>query len=632
MTKVNHKIYPVAVITEKVHHSIINSLHLIASKSNVKIDYNFKERFFEITAENEEDCDQANELICSRLLPLLNEYVDAFSLTGTFENLDLLNKTYQGPATDKQRGDIIHGKPLEMHLKELEMDMDNSEEDLLKFESGELEQEHIFTIEPKVHDIEDILIGPPQFNMLNAEYINLIPMETGADCAVISNRSISITGNASSVAAALKMLQVVQKTYLGQKYVKSFTCVNTSKKSHFGLYYCNLSTYKKLAYLPQTLADHLLDYQYVLLAVPVDHFCEYGIPKDLLIEDTLSVSKHRAIQKLKQSSRGDFSKTYFFSRDQPISLDDYNYKHISRVLREAIESVKGFKGLITLSAKLGKILWSSPVADIQEKVWHFMDIETVLRDQFEARPRITDMLTSDDAIITVVWKALFDDITDNIKTTAHSTYEFHCLARNRPKAAYTKTIMTMKEGCFWFEKVIINDKNSAVINSVCLEKIFDYQIQLNTQMLTRTDVKPFRTFARTISFCPVSSTMKFSNVPHFLMVNSLLLKKVKSIKSSSFSPFIIDIIRTEKVPLKSVPGVGIVASLGQAEEVAYDIVIRNDELNSIFKTNLELGFCEEALWNVNDILGLNSEKDDVIKAYLSILNKITDKIDKALNS
>lgn len=66
----------------------------------------------------------------------------------------------------------------------------------------------------------DLLLGPPQHNMQNAEYLNLISGLTNTQCR-LEGREIVIEGyNKDLVQEALERFKVIQKTYVKIKTKK----------------------------------------------------------------------------------------------------------------------------------------------------------------------------------------------------------------------------------------------------------------------------------------------------------------------------------------------------------------------------------------------------------------------------
>lgn len=70
-----------------------------------------------------------------------------------------------------------------------------------------------FHISPKINDIADFLIGPPQYNMQLAEYMEIIPDLTNTVCA-LNSRCITITGEETCVDDAICRFKALEKTYV----------------------------------------------------------------------------------------------------------------------------------------------------------------------------------------------------------------------------------------------------------------------------------------------------------------------------------------------------------------------------------------------------------------------------------
>lgn len=51
-----------------------------------------------------------------------------------------------------------------------------------------------------------------------------------------------------------------------------------------------------------------------------------------------------------------------------------------------LESVRGFKGNIKLSASLGKILWTDIKPEMQKKIWRYQQVNEILMKEQGIRP------------------------------------------------------------------------------------------------------------------------------------------------------------------------------------------------------------------------------------------------------
>lgn len=76
---------------------------------------------------------------------------------------------------------------------------------------------------------------------------------------------------------------------------------------------------------------------------------------------------------------------------------------------------------------------------------------------------------------------------------------------------------------------------------------FDFQFLLQTEELTRMDVKPFNTFISKVAVNPETRHITFNNVPDFLEVNYILSKQTTLYRI--VFPIVAEITRVEKLPL-----------------------------------------------------------------------------------
>lgn len=70
-----------------------------------------------------------------------------------------------------------------------------------------------FLISPSITNVSAFLIGPPQFNMQLANYIEIIPRMTNTDC-VLLGRCIRITGEEHCVDEAINKFRVIQDSHV----------------------------------------------------------------------------------------------------------------------------------------------------------------------------------------------------------------------------------------------------------------------------------------------------------------------------------------------------------------------------------------------------------------------------------
>lgn len=80
-----------------------------------------------------------------------------------------------------------------------------------------------------------------------------------------------------------------------------------------------------------------------------------------------------------------------------------------------------------------------------------------------------------------------------------STYEFHCSARNQPSLPFRPVTVHMNQGIINVKKVVLRDRVTSKIDWISLDRKYDFQFSLSTQVLARTDVKPYSTFIKRVS-------------------------------------------------------------------------------------------------------------------------------------
>lgn len=135
--------------------------------------------------------------------------IDKSCMIGTFEDI-----SYFEEKTLPVSLDVVNVVGRSLGLNPIEFD---EEEPII--EPSELDQEqeqfvikefHISAIIPKP---SDLLIGPPQYNMELAEYMEIIPDLTNTVCT-LQERCIVITGEESCVNDAVSRFNVIQNAYV----------------------------------------------------------------------------------------------------------------------------------------------------------------------------------------------------------------------------------------------------------------------------------------------------------------------------------------------------------------------------------------------------------------------------------
>ncbi|KAI9250904.1 hypothetical protein BDA99DRAFT_522191 [Phascolomyces articulosus] len=312
------------------------------------------------------------------------------------------------------------------------------------------------------------------------------------------------------------------------------------------------------------------------------------------------------------------------SPDAPLSqlemARQYNLNNIRTALTDGLESVRGFKGEIRLEAKLGKVLWTNLSSEIAKKIWEFQDIKDLVVKEHGVKPLFNNVTTAEERIMSTISEIL----PRPFKHTGF--FEIHCQARNQPALEYKPVVMIMNQGIVELKKVITRQQKVTEIDWVSLDRKFDFQLSLSAQELCRVDVKPYSTFIKKVSVCPITNQMTFENVRDFLKVDHILHKQ-KTFYRIHF-PFIVEITRVESVPIRNQPnsGYGVDKVLGVTGEghVWYDLQVFYTNHDEPFRTNLSLSAGELASWTVDDILGPENDPQKLIE-YIKCLLVLTEK-------
>ncbi|KAI7884485.1 uncharacterized protein EV154DRAFT_427967 [Mucor mucedo] len=336
--------------------------------------------------------------------------------------------------------------------------------------------------------------------------------------------------------------------------------------------------------------------------------------------------KNRVIRIVPQKSYRSRSPTPSLSLVERVK--EYNYHNIKNVLEKGLDSIRGFKGEIRLSAKIGKVFWTDVPAEIKGQIWRYEDINDILIKEHNLKPQFTRATARDQFILECMTS---ENILPSPAYNKTSTYEFHCLARNQPIVPFRPVVIHMNEGVINVKKVVLREKVVSKVDWVSLDRKYDFELSLSTKVLARTDVKPYSTFIKRVSICPITCLMTFENVPKFLSVEFLLLKVTARFRIDH--PFIIEITRVEKVPIKPVAGTVKIDAYPGEGEFWYDFEIRNTETDVSFEKNKDLEIGDEAPWTAKDILDLadgdHAKADNITKHVQNILNVI-EKIEREI--
>ncbi|CAO3643924.1 unnamed protein product [Mucor hiemalis] len=305
---------------------------------------------------------------------------------------------------------------------------------------------------------------------------------------------------------------------------------------------------------------------------------------------------------------------------------EYNFFNIKNALTEGLTNIRGFKGGIKLSAKLGKVLWTKLSPENQKKIWNFHEIKDVLMNGHGVEPNFNDMTTRNDEIITKISEILPEPYGYS------ANYEIYANARNQPMVPYQPVVMHMSQGVVELKKVVTKTTKIVEVDWVSLDRKFDFQMLLKTEETTRMDVKPFNTFIKKVAVDPITRIITYENVPDFLEVDSILLKQTT--KYRIHFPFVVEITRVEKLPLvqQKFNGFGIEKFQGSAGkgQVWYDLDIYYSTLDEKFKSNDDLPIGKLASWTVDDIFQTEGQTSDALVEYIRCLLLLVERCDASV--
>ncbi|KAI8647907.1 hypothetical protein BD408DRAFT_3527 [Parasitella parasitica] len=304
----------------------------------------------------------------------------------------------------------------------------------------------------------------------------------------------------------------------------------------------------------------------------------------------------------------------------------YNYNNIKAALTKGLENVRGFKGELKLYAKIGKVLWNVGSPKVNTRIWEFDQIIDIVMREYNTTPKFTNMTTKDERIINLF--ASPEIIREANYASKTAIYEFHCSARNSPSLPYKPIVIHMNQGVIDVRKVVLSEQTVAEVDWVSLDRRYDFKLALNAKQLARCDVKPYTTFIKWVSVCPITRQMSFENVPNFLRVDYVIFKQTT--RYTYIFPFVIDIIRVEKVPLVHVANSRKINAFPGSGDVWYDFEIHNTLHQTPFKSNLGLEIGSEASWTVQDILQSNDNAKDIITNYVKNMIILIERIENAL--
>ncbi|RCI00369.1 hypothetical protein CU097_007108 [Rhizopus azygosporus] len=308
-------------------------------------------------------------------------------------------------------------------------------------------------------------------------------------------------------------------------------------------------------------------------------------------------------------------------------LRQYNLHNMMTTLGQGLENVHGYKGNIKLSAYLGKILWTSLNKEQQKKIWKYQQLNDILMKEGGVKPMFNGLVTEDVDIITK-FRELFP--SPNGK---HAYFEIHANARNQPVLPYKPVVLYMNQHAVNFTKIVTGTHRVAEIDWVSLNRKYDFQMVLQTEDLTRMDVKPYSTFLKKISISPHCRQITYEDVPDFLEVTDIYLKDTT--RHRLHFPFVVEITRVEKLPLIPQTSLGyninkILGDTGRGK-VWYTIEIFYSAHDQLFKSNLDLPVGKFAPWTVEDVLGRQDDLTGPLVEFVRCLLLIIERAETAVS-
>ncbi|KAG1501432.1 hypothetical protein G6F45_003261 [Rhizopus arrhizus] len=592
--KHNLTIFSAAYINEATFNSFKSSLSELEEKTNTEITFDFNDQ---------------------------HQAIDDNYMKGTYEDVSMFNKDmkYVLPESSKPKA-LFLSKRIEEEdddddddddEEEQEEEDDNDEEED-RVEDEELTIERL-EISKHINDPVDLLLGPPQHNMQNAEYLNLISGLTNTQCR-LEGREIVIEGyNKDLVQEALERFKVIQKTYIGCHLKRMVVpCIHYPRESDpYKLYFCLVNTYKY-----QSLIDlrQLSSCEEAYVVLPVffnQEKQEHDPPKDMIRPNPKPKRQYQPPKRstnrspktpsspyleIKHNHWGlnrDFKNVYNNSQSQQYITAEKLAEAFSKpqIVQSPLQEKEDSLLLQNFPVLVNPAQDTNQRQDIvRVKDYNFHNIKYALEAGLEASRGHKGEVMLSAKIGKLLWfnekrqdlqklwnpfdvkdiivgelgvRPCFNDITtsDDVIINEISQivpspykrqvfYEFHISARNQRKIDYKDMILYMKEGIVDALKVVYSEKVVTEIDWASLDRKLDFQMTLKIRDLVRKDVKPFTTFVKYISINPVTRTLMFEDVPQFLRVQYILKKESMQHKTNNF---IIEITRVEKLHIREAP-------------------------------------------------------------------------------
>ncbi|KAI9280026.1 hypothetical protein BY458DRAFT_431094, partial [Sporodiniella umbellata] len=543
-----------------------------------------------------------------------------------------------------------------------------------------------FQISSKVKDVQAFLTGPPQYNMLEGNYLDLVG-ELSATRCYLDGHTILIEGSdQKAVNETSKRFEQIERTYIKSSRKTRTFCIHYPVESEpYKLVFCPLSHYRYKRLIPVSQTD-----RYILLPVFYDRERrEYKQPKNMIIPKQTSrmytdsscslvsspstsafnpfspkvfessSSLERELKNVHVSQNVSYLSTEILERAfQPPSATQNdllsrkafpisdNLDPTQRSLKteqHAKESSQSLEPVVlggkATTQRVLKILPQKSIGCslqphsqlMMAKEYNFKNIKYALDSSLDAvrghkgEVKLFAKVTNRDDIVNDICRIL-PGVPEQ-----KSFYEFHCLARNQRRANYKNMVLYMKNNITEVDKVVYSNKKVVEINWASLDRHLDFQIALSLKETIRADVKPFTTFVKTISVDPVAGTITLEEVEGFLKVNHILHKKEFLY---SFDQYRIAITRVQKFTTSEAPmnyhqiRRQIIAELG---DVSYEIEVFDLRHTSLFDLNEKLGIGKAAGWFSTDIMGANYEQlNNFVLFLITFIEKTQEKFNLVL--
>ncbi|KAI8146208.1 hypothetical protein BJV82DRAFT_600905 [Fennellomyces sp. T-0311] len=314
---------------------------------------------------------------------------------------------------------------------------------------------------------------------------------------------------------------------------------------------------------------------------------------------------------------------------------EYNMHNMKEALSEGLEAARQFRGEVTLTAKLGKVLWRNlPTSTEKTKVWGFMDIKDICMKEHKVKPEFNNVtITREDLLHTTL-----DSIGNNCGHAFYRSafFEVHVEGRAKMNEHFKPGVLYIDASgakCF---KVHLHQHVLAEIDWVSLDKKFDFQMNLTVKEMGRAEVSPFKPFMRRVVLRPSdqrrdTNDLSFQEISNgnLLRVVKILHKQVQKFRLSE--TVAIQVTRTEIVPRElDTPGRDPKYSAKPGKgPFSYDIEVLYAPYEKLFKENLSKPIFQDTKWTVDDVFGHNNR---LFSPYIANILSTINHLDTQLSS